>query len=344
MDVGGLTMIIKITDSQMQDIKEEYKNYLKQNERPGSYTALFSDAFYPLRHDIGMNFWNIFIDNNSMSQCLECYKLYFAAKGRKSPSSDAHSYMTAMKAFKKFLDTRYGGVNACLKIMVDSYESVNKEYTPILKEQSKSLTTPMKIKSTQNKIDITEPCIEEIEKYLKQWDELENYSLQERALNKLFYSTYPNNSDIDDVLVKVSTLNDFYSTNIFSSFQVAKHIVGLNIDDRLKEGDVTLVNEIALVKMDNGSVKNFYSFATKYCSHHNPLEYPIYDSYVDKLLKYFRNVDGFYQFNNDEIKSYKDFKNILNQFRKFYGLDQFNLKEIDKYLWQLGKEKLPKNY
>lgn len=328
----------------MQDIKEEYKNYLKQNEKPGSYTALFSDAFYPIRHDIGMNFWDIFIDNNSMSQCLECYKAYFAAKGRKSPSSDAHSYMTAMKAFKKFLDTRYDGVDACLKIMVDGYELVDKEYTPILKEQSKSLIAPMKIKSTQNKIDITEPCIEEVEKYLKQWDELENYSLQESALNKLFQSTYPYNSDIDDVLVKVSTLNDFYSTNIFSSFQVAKHIVGLNIDDRLKAGDVTLVNEIALVKMDNGSVKNFYSFSTKYCSHHNPLEYPIYDSYVDKLLKHFRNVDAFYQFNNDEIKSYKDFKNMLNQFRKFYGLEQFNLKKIDKYLWQLGKEKLPRNY
>lgn len=34
----------------------------------------------------------------------------------------------------------------------------------------------------------------------------------------------------------------------------------------------------------NGVVKNFYSFATKYCSHHNPLDYTIYDSYVDKNI------------------------------------------------------------
>ncbi|UTW70364.1 hypothetical protein KHA80_07545 [Anaerobacillus sp. HL2] len=39
--------------------------------------------------------------------------------------------------------------------------------------------------------------------------------------------------------------------------------------------------------------KNFYSFATKYCSHHNPLDYPIYDSYVDEVLRHFRNRDGF---------------------------------------------------
>ena len=107
-------------------------------------------------------------------------------------------------------------------------------------------------------MDVPRPCCEEVQKYLRRWDELENYSLQENALDKLFFQTYPNNTDIDDVLIKVSSLNDFYSPNIFSPFKVAKHIISLNIDDRLAAGDVTLVNEIAKVKMDNGAVKNFY--------------------------------------------------------------------------------------
>lgn len=81
------------------------------------------------------------------------------------------------------------------------------------------------------------------------------------------------------------------STNIFSPFKVAKHIIDLHIDERLAAGDVTLVNEIARVDMDNGTVKKFYSFATKYCSHHKALDYPIYDSYVVKLLCYFRDID-----------------------------------------------------
>lgn len=96
--------------------------------------------------------------------------------------------------------------------------------------------------------------------------------------------------------------------------------------------------------MGNGSVKNFYSFATKYCSHHKPLDFPIYDSYVDHLLRYFRDIDGFFNFKNDELKNYSHFKNVLIKFRDFYGLEPYSLKDIDKYLWQLGKEKFPKKY
>lgn len=34
--------------------------------------------------------------------------------------------------------------------------------------------------------NIPPPCKQEVEKYLKQWDSLENYVLQESALNKSF--------------------------------------------------------------------------------------------------------------------------------------------------------------
>ncbi|HSW67019.1 MAG TPA: hypothetical protein VLH16_00400 [Bacteroidales bacterium] len=195
-----------------------------------------------------------------------------------------------------------------------------------------------------SKVDIPRPSCSEVAKYLLSWDTLENYVLQESALNKLFFRTYPHNTDIDDVLIKVSTLNDFYSTNIFSPFQVARHIISLDIDDRLKAGDDKLVNDIARVEMTNGTVKNFYSFATKYCSHHQPLDYPIYDSFVDQLLRYFRDTEGFFQFRNDDLKNYVNFKAVLFQFRSFYSLEPYNLKEIDKYLWQLGKERFPRKY
>ena len=96
--------------------------------------------------------------------------------------------------------------------------------------------------------------------------------------------------------------------------------------------------------MGNGTVRNFYSFATKYCSHHKHLDYPIYDSYVDRLLRYFRDVDRFYKFGNDDLKEYMKFKNILLEFSNFYDLAPYTLKDIDKYLWQLGKEKFPRKY
>ena len=31
-------------------------------------------------------------------------------------------------------------------------------------------------------------------------------------------------------------------------------------------------------------------------------------------------------------------------FSDFYGIDEYNLKDIDRYIWQLGKEYFPKNY
>lgn len=35
---------------------------------------------------------------------------------------------------------------------------------------------------------------------------------------------------------------------------------------------------------------------------------------------------------------------ILIDFRAFYGLDKFSLKQINQYVWQLGKDYFPKNY
>jgi hypothetical protein len=188
------------------------------------------------------------------------------------------------------------------------------------------------------------PTQEQVEHYLRKWDSLENYVQQESSLRKLFTVTYPNNSDIDDVLIKVCSLNDFYSTNIFSPFKVAKHIVALNIDERIKQNDESLVNEIASVRMSESKTMNFYSFASKYLSHHKPLIFPIYDSYVDEVLRYLRRTDQFSKFKNEELKDYKQYKGILKEFQRIYQLENYNLKEIDKYLWQVGKEFIDKKY
>lgn len=190
-------------------------------------------------------------------------------------------------------------------------------------------------------VDIPKPSVEEVEMYLKQWNTLKNYVNQENSLNKLFFDLIPENKFIEDILIKCSTLNDFYSTNIFSIFPVAKHILQLDIDERLKEGDLTLVNDIADVKELD---RRFYSFASKYCSHHNPEQYPIYDSYVSKVLMHFKKVDKFAKFTNNNLKDYTKFRNILDEFKTYYKLEQYSLKELDRYLWLLGKKYFKKEY
>lgn len=190
---------------------------------------------------------------------------------------------------------------------------------------------------------IPTPCVAEVERYIEMWDSLENYVLQENSLDKLFFELIPNNKKIEDILIKASTLNDFYSTNIFSIFPVAQHILNLDIDARLAIGDPELVTDIAKVKI-SGKDKYLYSFASKYCSHHKPLEYPIYDSYVEKVLVYFAKRDQYAKFSTSELKDYRSFKTILISFSKYYGLDDYNLKNLDRYLWLLGKEYFPKKY
>ena len=225
-------------------------------------------------------------------------------------------------------------VEAAMKIGTVCNEST---IAPVQKKKEAST------RKTAGSISVPAPSIEQVEYYLQKWDSLENYHLQEDALDSLFFELAPRNESITDILLKAATLNDFYSTNIFSIFPVAKHIQSLNIDDRLKVGDVTLVKDIQHVII-NGAEKNFYSFATKYCSHHNPLAFPIYDSYVDRVLRYFRDWDGFADFKNEDLKDYICFKQALIDFQSFYGLLDYNLKQIDKYIWQLGKDYFPKNY
>lgn len=166
---------------------------------------------------------------------------------------------------------------------------------------------------------------------------------------------YPTNTVLWQVLLKVAALNDFYSTNIFSVYAVAQHIHGIKgLDDMIKKGEAKAVEQIADVKSLD---KCFYSFATKYCSHHNPDAYPIYDRNVEKVLCYYRDNGWSANFKNADLKvkkvkegddskkvnvPYAGFKELIDQFIEAYGLNRYGYKQIDQYLWQLGKEILSK--
>ena len=182
-----------------------------------------------------------------------------------------------------------------------------------------------------------------VNSYLSRWKTLENYKLQEQSLNLLFHSYCPNNNQLEQILLKVSALNDFYSTNIFDTYTVAKHILKCNIDKDLSAGNEALVNKIAPVTI-NGKTRNFYSFASKYCSHHKPESYPIYDSYVDKMLMHFKKKDKYDVFVKPNLKEYQRFIEIIKNFQKHYNLESFTLREIDIYLWLAGKEYFPNKY
>lgn len=306
------------------ELRELYKKFLqRQNISQSTIKTAYSSAFY-LWKIMGKDlFWEIVTAPNFDEVGKEALLSALSEHSSGDAKSLVNGYLSHLRRFRQFVNSN--GINK-----------------PAGQKKEKTVSR-VKNKNSGEKMNVPLPSIDQVEYYLEKWDGLENYHLQEDALNKLFFELCPNNKDIVDILLKASTLNDFYSTNIFSIYPVAKHIYSLDIDERIKSGDVNLVRDIQYITIGD-NIKNFYSFASKYCSHHNPIDFPIYDSYVDKMLRFFRERDKFCEFHDSDLKNYVEFKNILTDFRDFYGLGEYSLKQIDQYVWQLGKEYFPKKY
>ena len=257
-------MIEDIEKRTLDDVRAAYKKYLNgQNLSKNTIMTSSTHAFYIWRKQGADSFWNIVFSDNFETLGKDTLLELLSQHSSGNAEANMNGYMAHLRRFRRFLENE------------SAIEILALIATPEVIVKSK----PRKMKQ-----NLPDPSIEQVEYYLAQWDSLEDYHLQEDALDKLFFELCPENTDISDVLLKVSTLNDFYSTNIFKVYPLAKRIVALDIDDRLKAGDVNLVGDIQMV---SGINRKFYSFATKYCSHHKPLDYPIYDSYVDKVLRYY---------------------------------------------------------
>ena len=144
------------------------------------------------------------------------------------------------------------------------------------------------------------------------------------------------------ILIKVTVLDSLYNTKLRMGgenalVQVVSHILSKDIDDKLKSGLPELVNEIGLINIEGKRRRN-YSFASKYCHWHQLDSYPIYDSFVGHLLWTYCEQSSFTMFKRTELQQYLQYKEIIKRFQEFFGLTQFNFKEIDKFLWSYGKE------
>ena len=126
-----------------------------------------------------------------------------------------------------------------ISLKISSYKSPNKSKTK---------------RKYKISVDIPRPTDNIVDNYLEKWNQLEDYKTQEQAI-KLLFTSFPENNNIDEILVKSSVLNDLYSTNIFKTYFIAKHIADLKIQERLDSGDLQLVNDIAKINI-NGKCKH----------------------------------------------------------------------------------------
>ncbi len=303
----------------LQDIKLAYSEHLqKLGYAKSTITTSLTTAFFLFHTDPPGSIWEMMAADDYKKLARRRIAEVLAMRSLSQTPHSIGSYVWHFVQLRKFL-----------------FFNGEPELNRIMKPQTSR--TPKREHRKRVKHTLPPPSIAVVRRYQQKWAALPGYPTQEDALDKLFRRYSPNNTDIADVLLKVAALNAFYSTNIFSMVPVAKRILSLRIDDRLAVGDLMLVEDMKNVTMRDRT-KQLYSFASKYCSHHRPDVYPIYDRYVDQVLCRFRDTDAFAVFEKNELKYYPRFVNVLRQFQQHFGLQEFSLKELDRYLWLLGKE------
>ena len=84
------------------------------------------------------------------------------------------------------------------------------------------------------------------------------------------------------------------------------------------------------------SLSRTYSFATKYCSWHDPEKYAIFDGNVVKALTAYRKQDQFTAFRQKDLRDYAKFIETLSAFKAYYGVQDVSVGDLDKFLWNIG--------
>ena len=166
--------------------------------------------------------------------------------------------------------------------------------------------------------------------------DLEN-RLTEAALEEL-RAQFPRNTDIRQVLWKAAVLNSLYNAMVrnIDLETVAKHIVQLANDKHLDQLlDQGCLDAVFLICGCSG-LKDYISFASKFCIWHNPDAYPIYDGNVRACLSAYGKQDGFAKFCQEDLYYYKKLVEIVRAFRNYYELSCFNFKELDKFMYRSG--------
>jgi hypothetical protein len=200
----------------------------------------------------------------------------------------------------------------------------------------------------------------DVQKYLKRRSLLKAYDLQEKILQTLV-KEHADHTSYEAVDLKAKLLNMFYSTGIQAMNKVVERIMSIkDIDEIFHEEKYSkkLINTIAQLNLSDGSTRNNYSFATKYCALHQPEKYPIYDSivaaifvtlfekggmppYTLKKNKKFESTEtcmSKVEFAN-KLRDYDFFVQVYDCFMDNYGLSgKFDYRKVDWYLWGSYKD------
>ena len=171
-----------------------------------------------------------------------------------------------------------------------------------------------------------------IKKYLDIFESQEMYFVNDNRNLELFAKN-PSNKTEEDIRIKTSAINDDLEIRQLPDINdMIAHILKLNIDDRLQRGDLSLVEDIANITVNDKSY-HFLHFASVYCNYHRPDVYPVYSEqhlgfYRKYILANNLNLDP------DKLNTYSVFSAALDDFLTRLGLKgKMNYLHIRKFGW-----------
>lgn len=110
---------------------------------------------------------------------------------------------------------------------------------------------------------------------------------RQEEVRRFFEENLVNQDQMYNVLLKIRAIDNLYGTNTHNKNDLAERISHIHdIDDRLREGDITLIHDIADLMHNNGQeiTDEQFTFASRFCTLHQPELFPLYDALMAKTI------------------------------------------------------------
>jgi hypothetical protein len=171
-----------------------------------------------------------------------------------------------------------------------------------------------------------------LKKYIAIFESQEMYFVNDIRNLELFEKN-PSNKTEEDIRIKVSAINDDMEIRQLPDINdMIDHILKLNIDDRLKRGDLSLVEDIASITA-NGKSFHFLHFASVYCNFHRPDVYPIYSEQHFDFYRQYIKVNNL-KLDPDKLNTYAVFSAALEDLIIRIGVKgKMNYLHLRKFGW-----------
>ncbi len=171
-----------------------------------------------------------------------------------------------------------------------------------------------------------------LRKYIQIFIDQEMYFINDIRTLELFGKN-PLNTKAEDIKTKISAMSDNAEIRQLKEVDdMVKHIRDLKIDDRLKKGDIAVVDEIANLT-SGGKSFHLLNFASVYCNFHRPDVFPIYiEDYFDFYKGYIK--ENKLPIDPQKLTQYGVFAQALNDLVTRYGLKgKMNYLQFRKFAW-----------